>query len=120
MAKIKNFIDLDAWREGHKLVLEIYKITNNFPNEEKFGLTSQIRRCTVSITSNIAEGFSRKTNKDKIKFYIITLGSLTELQNQIIISKDLGYITKSKYDDIYNQIIKIQKITNGLIRYLKK
>jgi len=66
--KIKSFTDLNAWKEGHKLVLMIYKITNNFPDIEKFGLVSQMRRCVVSITSNIAEGFSRKAPKKKLNF----------------------------------------------------
>ncbi|OGD84182.1 four helix bundle protein, partial [Candidatus Collierbacteria bacterium RIFOXYD1_FULL_40_9] len=89
--KIKNFIDLNAWRSGHVLVLEIYKITQKFPTIEKFGLSDQIRRTTVSITSNISEGFSRQTKKDKLNFYHISLGSLSEVQNQIIIARDLKY-----------------------------
>jgi len=81
MEKIKSFTDLISWQEGHKLVLLIYAITKKFPKEELFGLVSQIRRCAISITSNIAEGFSRKSKKEKINFYHISLDSLTELQN---------------------------------------
>jgi four helix bundle protein len=90
--QIKSFINLDAWKEGHKLVMAIYKITDCFPNKEMFGLTSQMRRCSVSITSNIAEGFTRNSYKEKIQFYFISLGSVTELQNQLIIARDIGYI----------------------------
>jgi four helix bundle protein len=117
--KIKSFTDLNAWKEGHKLVLMIYEITKNFPKEEIFGLTSQIRRCTVSITSNIAEGFSRQSYKEKVRFYSIALGSITELQNQLLIAKDIGYITKEQFQDIAEQSIKVHKITNGLIKSSK-
>jgi four helix bundle protein len=81
--KIRSFTDLDAWKKGHELVLMVYKITKSFPNEEVFGLTIQMRRSAVSSTSNIAEGFSRHTHKEKIQFYSIALGSVTELQNQL-------------------------------------
>lgn len=80
-AKIRNFTDLNAWKESHKLVLEIYKVTKNFPREEIFGLFSQIKRSAVSITSNIAEGFGRFSKKEQIQFYYISIGSLTEIQN---------------------------------------
>jgi four helix bundle protein len=79
--KIKSFSDLDAWREGHKLVLNIYQITKLFPKEELFCLTNQLRRAGISFTSNIAEGFSRQSFKEKRQFYSMALGSLTEIQN---------------------------------------
>ncbi|MDD5290643.1 MAG: four helix bundle protein [Patescibacteria group bacterium] len=79
--KIKSFTDLVAWKEAHKLVISIYKITEEFPKNELFGITSQIRRCSVSVSSNIAEGFSRHSDLEKIHFYSITKGSITELQN---------------------------------------
>lgn len=97
LSKIKSFTDLNTWKEAHKLVLLIYKITKQFPHEEQFGLTNQIRRAVVSITSNIAEGFSRSSYKEKSQFYSISLGSLTEVQNQLLIARDLKYITQ-----IYN------------------
>jgi four helix bundle protein len=75
MEKIRSFRDLDVWKEGHKLVLEIYKITKNFPKEEMFGLSNQLKRAAVSITSNIAEGFSRKSLKEKIQFYSMAKAS---------------------------------------------
>jgi len=117
--KIKNFIDLNAWRSGHVLVLEIYKITQKFPTIEKFGLSDQIRRTTVSITSNISEGFSRQTKKDKLNFYHISLGSLSEVQNQIIIARDLKYIDNNSYINLKTQTITISKLLNGLIKSLK-
>lgn len=95
--KIKTFKDLLTWQEGHNLVLIVYKATNRFPHDERFGLTNQIRRASVSITSNIAEGFSRRTKKEKARFYNMGLGSLTETENQILVAKDLGYITDEEF-----------------------
>lgn len=117
--KISTFMDLDAWKEGHKLVLIIYRITRSFPKEESFGLTSQMRRCVVSITSNIAEGFCRHTSKDKVKFYYISRSSITELQNQLIIGKDIGYIDEATFKTSFDQAIRVSMITFGLLRKLK-
>lgn len=117
--KIRRFTDLNAWQEGHKLVLMIYKFTKNFPKEEIFGLVSQMRRCSVSITSNIAEGFSRQSYKEKTQFYAISLGSVTELQNQLLIAKDVDYITKDTFQNIAERTVKVHKIINGLIKSSK-
>ncbi|HPA25876.1 MAG TPA: four helix bundle protein [bacterium] len=117
--KIKKFTDLNTWKEGHKIVLIIYKITKEFPRDEVFGLISQLRRCAVSITSNIAEGFSRQSYKEKVNFYSMALGSLTELQNQILVARDVGYITQEKFSQVANQTIIIHKLINGLIRASK-
>lgn len=118
--KMKSFTDLDAWKEGHALVLMIYTHTKSFPRDELFGLTSQIRRCAVSITSNIAEGFSRNSWKEKVQFYAISLGSVTELQNQLLISRDVGYIDKKIFTEIAEQTVKVNKILNGLIKASKR
>lgn len=117
--KIKSFTDLNAWEEGHKLVLIIYKITKQFPKDELFGLVSQMRRCAVSITSNIAEGFSRQSYKEKLQFYSIGLGSVTELQNQVLVTKDVNYISYEQFNNIAKQTIVVHKITNGLIKSCK-
>ncbi len=117
--KVKSFVDLDAWKEGHRLVIEIYTLTREFPKEEVFGIVSQMRRCAVSITSNIAEGFSRQSSKEKIQFYRVSLGSLTELQNQLLIARDVGYLASSAFKKQADQTVKVQKIINGLIKYLK-
>lgn len=119
MDKIRNFTDLIAWQEGHKLVLIIYKLTDSFPAKELYALTSQMRRSAISITSNIAEGFSRNSSKEKIQFYYIALGSLTEIQNQLIIAKDVKYIPQKEFSDIIDQIITVSKLINGLIKNLK-
>jgi four helix bundle protein len=78
---IQNFTHLIAWQKSHELVLNIYKILKKLPNEEKFALADQMRRSSISITSNIAEGFSKNTKKDKVQFYTISKGSLSELQS---------------------------------------
>lgn len=117
--KIKSFTDLDAWKEAHQLVLYIYKITKSFPKDEIFGLINQMRRCVVSITSNIAEGFSRQSYKEKLQFYSIALGSTTELQNQLIVARDVSYISKEKFQEIAQQTITVHKIINGLIKSSK-
>lgn len=117
--KIEKFTDLVAWKEGHKLVIEVYGITKKFPKEEWWGIVSQMRRCGVSITSNIAEGFSRISTKDKNHFYCIALGSVTELQNQLLISRDLGYINTSEFERNSKQTVLVHKLINGLIKYNK-
>ena len=117
---IRSFTDLNAWKEGHKLVLIIYKTTRLFPSDEKFGLCSQIQRAAVSITSNIAEGFSRNSSKEKVQFYYTSLGSLTEIQNQLLIARDLGYINQQLFNDIALQTVVVSKLINGLIKSLKK
>jgi len=114
--KIKSFTDLNVWKEGHKLVLEIYRITKDFPQEEMFGLTMQLRRATVSFTSNIAEGFSRATYKDKANFYSISLGSLSEVQNQLLIAKDIGLISNQQFQELAAKTVSLSKMTNGLIK----
>lgn len=118
--KIKSFTDLDTWKEAHKLVIEIYKLTKDFPNEEKFGLVNQMRRAAVSVTSNIAEGFSRQSLKEKIQFYFMSKGSNIELQNQLLIAKDVGYLNKEAFDEIARQSITVNKLINGLIKYCRK
>ena len=117
--KIREFTDLIAWQEGHKLVLMIYRVTKQFPKDEVFALTSQIRRAVVSITSNIAEGFSRRTDKDKLQFYYISLGSISEVQNQILIAKDVFYLKDDEYQLIVEQLYLVQRLVNGLASKLK-
>lgn len=119
MEKIQSFTDLKAWQEGHKFVLQIYKATDTFPKTEIFGLTSQLRRASVSVTSNIAEGFSRKSQKEKIRFYYIALASLTETQNQILIAKDIQYLNKNHFDNLAEKTVTIAKLINGLLRSIQ-
>ena len=113
---IKKFTDLDAWKINHKLVVEIYKLTKGFPRDELFVLVSQMRRAAVSITSNIAEGFGRGSRIDKIHFYQISRGSLYELESQILVSRDVGYITDKICEQLLEKIADGTKILHGLIR----
>ena len=104
-SKIKEFTDLYAWQESHNLVLSIYNVTNKFPKEEIFGLVSQMQRAAISITSNIAEGFGRQGYKEKIQFYYLSQGSLTELKNQIITAKDIGYLKEEVFQKLMGQYL---------------
>jgi len=118
-SKILSFKDLIAWQEAHKLVLDVYRILKVFPRDEQFALTNQLQRSAVSITSNIAEGFSRKTAKDKVRFYGIARGSLSEVESQIITACDLGYIrNKEEWCSIVrnHQVVKVDKLITGLIK----
>lgn len=116
LEKITKFTQLDAWKTGHQLVINMYKVTKNFPKEETFALTNQIQRCVVSITSNIAEGFSRQSYKEKLQFYSMSLGSLTELQNQLLIARDVGYLANEKFQELAILTVTVHKIVNGLIK----
>lgn len=118
--KIQSFTDLRVWQHGHILVLDIYKITQKFPKEEMFGLINQLRRAVISLTSNIAEGFSRNSYKEKTQFYAIALGSLTEIQNQLLIAKDINYITEEQWKILEEKTITINKMVNGLIKASKE
>ncbi|OGD63499.1 hypothetical protein A2160_01005 [Candidatus Beckwithbacteria bacterium RBG_13_42_9] len=114
--KIRSFTDLETWKQSHKLAVLIYKITKLFPKEEMFSLINQMRRCSISISSNVAEGFSRQSKKEKIQFYFTAKGSLTELQNQLLLAKDVGYLSKRDFDECAQQTISVYKLFNGLIR----
>src|SRR3990167_8321288 len=101
--KITRFTDIKAWQEAHKFVVAIYKMTKNFPKSELFGLTSQMQRAAVSVTSNIAEGFGRKSYKEKVQFYYQAQGSLIELENQLLVCKDIGYTDRKLFNEIARQ-----------------
>jgi len=118
-SKIKSFTDLLAWKEAHGLVLMIYRVTKNFPKEEIFGLVSQMRRASVSIVSNIAEGFGRQSFKEKVQFYYLARGSSTELQSQLLISKDLNFLDSEKFKIIADQSMKAHRLLGGLIKKSK-
>jgi len=111
---LKGYQDLDVWKSAHKLVLKIYKLTRSYPAEEKYGLTSQMRRAVISIPANIVEGFRKRGIKDKQNFYNIAQASLDELSYYVILSKDLGYIQDNC--DITNHIEEIARMLSGLIR----
>lgn len=113
--KIRDFTDLKVWQGAHKLVLLIYSETNKFPKAEIFSLTSQMRRAAVSISSNIAEGFGRKNFKEKAQFYFLSLGSLYELQSQIMVARDIHYISLEDFDKLSEQSANVQRLLNAFI-----
>ena len=113
---MKDHKDLDVWIQSMLLVEDIYKLTNNFPSDEKYGLSSQIKRAVVSIPSNIAEGAGRKGDKEFVQFLYIAMGSLSELETQLILSNRLHFV--SSIDLYLNQLEKIKKMLFGLIRYV--
>jgi four helix bundle protein len=114
--KIKTHKDLDVWKESMTLAKETYKLTGNFPREEIFGLTSQMRRAAMSIPSNIAEGAARNSNKEFIQFLYVSLGSLAELEAQLLLSEELGF---PKNEQLDGKVEKIRKMLLGLIKYLR-
>ena len=117
--KIRNFYDLDAWKEGHQLVLRIYKTTKDFPKEERYGIISQIRRAASSITANIAEGFARYHFKDKVRFYYQARGSVAEVQNFLLLTKDLGFIDSKEWRELGEEAKRVEKLVNGLIKSIE-
>lgn len=116
---IKEFTDLIAWQEGHKLVILVYKVTNDFPTKETYSLIDQIRRAATSVTSNIAEGFGRQTYKEKIQFYYLAQGSLTELKNQLLIARDVNYIQETLFQKCLAQANAAHQLLQGLIKKTK-
>ncbi len=116
---IKTFRDLKIWQQSMKLVTEIYRATSSFPEEEKYGLTSQLRRSSVSIPSNISEGFGRNSQGDFKRFVNISMGSLFELQTQIEVAKNLEFISKEIFENLYDNSREIVRMMSSFIRTLK-
>jgi four helix bundle protein len=114
---IFSFEKLDVWQNSRDFVLTIYKLTNNFPSSEIYSITSQIKRSSSSIATNIAEGTSRNTNKDKAHFLTISYSSATETLNHLIISKDLDYISEEEYLLCREKLEKICNQINSLKKY---
>lgn len=111
---MKTFRDLQVWQKAMVLVTNSYSISSNFPKEEQFSLTSQIRRCSISIPSNIAEGYGRDTNKDYIRFLTIALGSLFEFQTQIEIAFNLKYISEENFVKLYEDSRELERMLSSL------
>ena len=118
-AMVTHFTDLHAWKIAHELTLFIYKISKKFPDDEKFGLTSQLRRASVSIESNIAEGFGRFGANDKKQFYLFAKSSCLEVECQIRIIKDLEYCNEESYKSGLDLCLKAQQALSGLIQSMR-
>jgi four helix bundle protein len=112
--------ELIAWQKAIELVEEVYKITQTIPKEEMFGIISQMRRCSISIPSNIAEGHSRNSSGEFKQFLGIAKGSSAELETQLIIAQKLGYITNAKLGEVNSLLVDVRKLISGLLRSLNK
>jgi four helix bundle protein len=108
------FENLEVWQKSKELVLSIYELTSTFPTEEKFGLVSQLRRASVSVSSNIAEGSTRWSRQDQARFYEISYSSLMEVLNQLILSRDLGFITETQIDEVRIKLDAVSRMLNAL------
>ncbi len=112
--RIFSFEKLIAWQKGRELAILIFKTTKNFPKDETFGLTSQMRRCSISIASNLAEGSGRNSMKDKARFSEIAYSSSLELLNQVILSHDFEYVDENQYNQIREKITEVNMLIDGL------
>ncbi|MBT3382401.1 MAG: four helix bundle protein [Prolixibacteraceae bacterium] len=117
---MKKFKNLKIWQEGIKIVFIVYKITSQFPKEEKYGLISQIRRCSISIPSNIAEGYGRNSDAEMNRFLNIARGSSYELETQLIISTELGFMDTKQLNNLTEQLENIQRGITNFQKKLKK
>ena len=115
-----SFEELDVWQKSKGFTVRIYEVTTNFPNAEKFGLVSQLRRASVSVSSNLAEGSSRTSNKDQTRFYMMAYSSGVEVLNQLIISRELKFIDDETYSELRSEIEVITAMINSLHKAMKR
>jgi four helix bundle protein len=116
---LKNYKALKVWQKSYQLCLGIYKVTNTFPKNEDFGLTSQMRRAALSIPSNIAEGYGRKTTLEYLRSLYIAYGSTCELETQLLLSGDLGYLNKENLSELQRDIGEVERMLKALIKSLE-
>ena len=115
---MKNFRDLKVWEKSHELVLKAYADSRGFPNDERFGLTSQLRKSVTSVASNIAEGCGRDSDKDFARFLTIAAGSASEARYQILLARDLGYLSSDRYEALDSVAREVKRMLAGLIKTL--
>ena len=113
MSTTFNFENIVAWQKAHEFVILVYKVTRSFPEDEKYGLTSQFRRAAVSIEANIAEGYKKLSKADKLRFMNISQGSLEECRDYIILSRDLGYLATGQFEQLRDTVEQASKLLNG-------
>jgi four helix bundle protein len=116
--QLKSFKDLTVWQKAADLAVLVYKITEKFPRSELYGIANQMRRAIISVSSNLAEGFKRIHEKEKLQFYNVAYSSISELESQIEISKRLGFLSENDYQDLMPIVVEISKMINGLIKSL--
>lgn len=119
MAKFERFEEIVAWQRARELVGEVYRATTNGKFNKDFGLRDQIRRASVSIMLNIAEGFARRTNKEFSQFLFVAHGSVAEVQSALYVAMDQKYITRETFDKLYSDCTEISRMISGLIKYLR-
>ncbi|MDD4351509.1 MAG: four helix bundle protein [Candidatus Gracilibacteria bacterium] len=120
MSDVKNFTDLFAWQKAHAFVVEVYLISRKFPKSEMYGLTKQLRDSSVSVVSNIAEGFGRRSWKEKLQFYNIARASLAEAQSQILVARDINYMLKEEASSLLSKSEEAYKLLNSLMSTVVK
>ncbi len=116
---MKDFRNLKVWQEAHQLSLAVYRVTKDFPRDEQYGLTSQIRRSSFSVGANISEGCGKDTDADLKRYLQIAMGSSSELENYLILARDLEYIHKEEYDSLQSALVNVRKMLNAFIQRLK-
>ncbi|MGA2466114.1 MAG: four helix bundle protein [Thermodesulfobacteriota bacterium] len=116
----KSYRDLEVWQKSMGLAKEVYQVTSSFPTDEKFGLTNQMRRAAVSIPSNLAEGHARSGTQEFKHFISMAIGSVAELETQILLSAELGYLNENRKSDLFEQLDIIGKMLRGLYKSLNK
>jgi four helix bundle protein len=116
---MKDFKELEIWQKGYEMTIEVFNLTKTLPSEEKYGLISQMRRSSQSIPTNIAEGCGRNSQKELLRFSSIAMGSASELEYQLILSKDIGFITPQDYTGINEKLLTLKKMLNAFMKYLK-
>lgn len=116
---MKNFRDLQVWHKAHLLALESYRVTNGFPKQEMFGLTSQIRRAAVSVAANIAEGCGKRGNAEFQRFLGIATGSASELEYHFLLARDLQFLSQSVYERVNASVVEVKRVLSGLVRKIE-
>ena len=116
---LKSFKELEVWQKAHHLVLQTYRVTDGFPDKEKYGIVSQVRRSAASVPANIAEGFGRRTTKELLQFLANANGSLEETRYFLLLSCDLGYLAKERYAELEKDCTSVAQMIAALVRSLK-
>lgn len=119
MAVVKDFRQLKVWEKSHLLTLEIYRVTKQFPKDELYGLTSQIRRSAASIPANIAEGCGKGSDRELARYMQISMGSASELEYHLLLASDLDYLNTNDYQELVNRVIEIKKMLGSFIKKLR-
>ena len=117
---MRDFRNLQVWEKAHILALDVYKATASFPKDEIYGLTSQIRRSSTSIPTNIAEGCGRNGDAELARFMTISMGSASEVEYQLLLAYDLGYLSQETYAELHEKVTEVKRMLAGFIQKLKK